>query len=238
MRLVILQPFYLPYVGVFELVRLADTFVFYDDVQFVSQNWQCRNRVKTAQGPVWLTVPVRATLGATIREAQIVEDGRWRKKHWKTLQQAYAKAAHFDTFAERIQPFFERGWENLAELNIETFRVLCEMVGVSATFHRSSEWGLPGSGSDRVLRHCIELGATHYLSGPAARDYLNEDSFARNGIELEYFAFEHPTYRQLHGGFEPFLSVVDLIANEGPNAGAFLEGCGRPVPALAWETTS
>lgn len=237
MRLVILQPFYLPYAGAFELVRLADTFVFYDDVQYVAQNWQCRNRVKTAQGPVWLTVPVRASHGETIEQAQVVNDGRWQRKHWKTLQQSYAKAAHFDAFAERMQPFYERDWGTLAELNIETFTALCEMTGVEATFHRSSGWRLPGSGSERVLRHCIELGATHYLSGPAARDYLDEGSFEANGIELEYLAYEHPIYTQRYGGFEPFLSVVDLIANEGPRAGEILAGAGRPVPVNAWETT-
>jgi len=230
MRLAILQPFYLPYAGVFEQVRLADTFVFYDDVQFVQQNWQCRNRVKTANGPVWLTVPTAGGNDQQICDVRIADD-RWRRKHWMTIQQSYAKAEHYDWFAARMQPLFERSWDTLVDLNIETFRAMCEMLGVEATFHRSSGWGLPGRASERVLAHCLHLGATHYLTGPAARDYLDEESFARNGIVLEYFAFEHPTYRQLHGEFEPFLSAVDLLANEGPRAGEILAGCGRPDPA-------
>ncbi len=234
MRLVILQPFYLPYCGVFEQVRLADTFVFYDDVQFVKQNWQHRNQVKTANGPVWLSVPVQRNQGQRIDEARIADDRDWAERHRRTLEQAYAKAPHGRWLLDALGPLYEKPWEKLVDLNIETFTVLCGLLGVDAELRRSSEWALPGSGHERVLAYCRELGATSYLSGPAARSYLDEPSFAEAGVQLEYLAFDHPTYPQIHGEFVPYLSVVDLLANVGPEAGALLAGCGRAVPVEEW----
>jgi hypothetical protein len=234
MRLVILQPFYLPYPGVFELLRLADLFVFLDDVQFASQNWQTRNRIKVASGTQWLTVPIQRQHGQSINEAKIVTTTNWTRKHRTAIELAYSKAPHWASLASALDHVYERQWENLVDLNIFSFGLLAGSLGVQAEFRRSSELALPGRGSDRVLALCVELGATHYLSGPSARDYLDEVSFAEAGIELEYHRFEHPVYSQLHGPFVPGLSVIDLLANEGPAAGEILRGCGSAIPAREW----
>lgn len=230
MRLVILQPFYLPYSGVFEQVRHADKWVIYDDVQFVRRNWQSRNKIKTQNGTRWLTVPVQHDRGQAIVDAEIA-DQHWRDEHWSAIHHAYARAPHHAWVEENLRAFYERDWSHLAELNVETFMTLCDMVEVGAEFIRSSEHHLPGSGTERILNYCLELGASNYLSGPSARNYLDEESFADRGIELEYFDFEHPTYSQLHGEFVPYLSVIDLLANEGPRSGEVLVGHGTPVPA-------
>lgn len=237
MRLVILQPFYLPYAGVFELVRLADTFVVYDDVQFVKQNWQHRNRILTANGPQWLTVPVRRSHGDPILDVKVANDQGWQPKHWRSLQMAYGSAPHGPWLLEALEPHYVGvEWDALVDLNLATFHTLCELLGVGSAFVRSSELGVGGSSSERVLAHCHELGASHYLSGPAARAYLDEERFVDDGIELEYFAFDHPTYQQVHTReFEPFLSVVDMLANVGPEASILLQGAGRPVSADQWE---
>ena len=233
-RLVILQPFYLPYGGVFELVRLADMFVYYDDVQFVPQNWQTRNKIKIAGGTQWLTVPVQRRHGQLIKDATIVNTSNWARKHRAAIELAYSKAPHFALLAPFLEQMYERKWENLVDVNIAAFELLADLLGVQAGFRKSSELAFPGSGSDRVLAYCRELGATRYLSGPSARSYLDEASFAEAGIELEYHRFEHPHYSQLHGQFVPGLSVVDLLANEGPAAGETLRGCGSPIPARDW----
>lgn len=239
MRLVVLQPFYLPYCGVFELVRLADTFVLYDDVQFVRRNWQHRNRVMTAQGPQWLSVPVRATRGDLLRDVTVAADERWQSRHWRTLEQSYGSAPHGPELLQAIEPHYEAEWTYLADVNMATFSTLCERLEVDARFLRSSDLGIEGRASARILAHCTELGADHYLTGPSARDYLDEESFAEAGVQLEYLEFDHPVYPQHRSDeFEPYLSVVDLLANVGPAAGALLAGTGTPVPAQHFGPTT
>lgn len=235
MRLAILQPFYLPYPGVFEQIRLADVFVFYDDVQFVPRSWQSRNRILTAQGPTWLTVPVR-TKGQhrpAIDEVRIDDGQGWRQRHLRTIQHAYARAEHHDWLWERLEPVYAEGHERLADLNIALTRRLCSLLAVDARFLRSSELGVSGTASQRILDHCLEVGASRYLTGLGARDYLDERSFAAKGIELEYFEYDDAHYPQLHGAFVERLSVVDLLANVGPEAATWLPGRGRAVPADA-----
>lgn len=229
----ILQPFYLPYAGVFEQVRLADVFVIYDDVQFVKQNWQHRNRILTGNGPQWLTVPVQRRHGDPIVEVDVANDQGWQAKHWRALEMAYGSAPHGQWLLDALRPHYvDSTWERLVDLNIALFRTLCEMVDVDARFLRSSQMPLPGQASDRVLAYCRELRADRYLSGPAARSYLDEPSFEEAGVELEYLAFEHPVYEQQQPGeFVPYLSIVDMLANVGPATGERLAGHGRPVGA-------
>lgn len=231
MNVVILQPFYLPYCGVFELVRMADVFVFYDDVKVSRQNWQSRNQIKTSWGTQWLVVPLLGSSESTVREAVPNEDEKWRRKHRTAVEQAYAKAAHRDLILDTLGPFWAQPWPDLASLNIATFTSLAELLDVSSRYVRSSELGVSGGSSQRVLDVCRALDATRYISGPSARSYLDARSFEDAGIELCYHEFEHPRYRQLHGEFVPNLSVVDLIANEGLDAGAIVRGCGAAVPA-------
>lgn len=231
MRAVILQPFYLPYIGVFELLRLADVFVMYDDVQYSHQSWTNRNRVLTEGGPKWLSVPVHTDLGQRIDEVLIDETQKWHRKHLGTLQHAYARTPGLATLLDVIGPTFEAPPDRLVDLNITTFMLLAELLGVESRVVRSSEMDLVGTSSDRVLDCCRKLGADRYLSGPSARSYLDESSFTEAGIELEYFAVDHPTWPQTPpGDFVSHLSVVDAIANlgAGPAADA-IRGCGSTI---------
>jgi hypothetical protein len=236
MRVVILQPFYLPYCGVFELVRLADAFVFYDDVQLERQNWQTRNRISTPRGPQWLTVPVIGPHDQRIVDTLINERTPWRRKHWAAIEQNYGSAPGFGLVDDVLHDTLRERDQSLADLNIRTFRALCDTLGVQADWYRSSELGIGGASSQRVLDHCIALGATRYLSGPAGRSYLDEARFVAAGITLEYFAFQHPRYPQIHNEFTPNLSVVDLLANAGASAGDVLAGSGYPVDASTMDT--
>ncbi len=213
-------------------------FVYYDDVQFVPQNWQVRNRIKATDGPQWLTVPVQRRHGQLINEAKLVTTANWTRKHRTAVEMAYSKAPHSALLAPLFEQVYQREWEKLVDVNITAFELLADLLGVRAEFRKSSDLSLPGRGSDRVLNYCRELGATSYLSGPSARNYLNEASFAEAGIELEYHRFDPPTYSQLHGPFVPGMSVIDLIANEGPAASEILTGCGSAIAARQWPDDS
>ena len=139
MRVVILQPFYLPYCGVFELVRLADAFVFYDDVQLERQNWQTRNRIAAPNGPQWLSVPVVGPHDQRIVDAVINEKTSWRRKHWAAIELSYRSAPGFDLVEQALHDQIMKGDSSLAEQNIQTFLALCDVLGVQADWHRSSE---------------------------------------------------------------------------------------------------
>ena len=154
MDVVILQPFYLPYAGVFELVRMADVFVFYDDVQLTRRNWMVRNQIKTASGPQWLSVPVLGPRDSTIREARLNESEQWRRKHKTAIENAYARAPHVATVLDALGPYWDQEWPDLATLNIATFTRLCELMKVGSEFIRSSDMGVPGVSSQRILDVC------------------------------------------------------------------------------------
>lgn len=237
MRAVILQPFYLPYIGVFELLRLADVFVMYDDVQYSHQTWTNRNRIRTAGGPKWLSVPVKTDLGQLIEDVRIDDTQKWSRKHLMTIQHAYARTAGIDELLTVLTPSYDDPPEHLVDLNLDTFAGLCGLLGVESRIVRSSAMDIDGASSERVLNCCLELGADTYLSGPSARSYLDEQSFADAGIELEYFAVDHPTWPQAQGeDFVSHLSVVDAIANLGPDRAAeVIHGTGRTVPAADFE---
>ena len=235
MNVVILQPFYLPYAGVFELVRMADVFVFYDDVQLTRRNWMVRNQIKTATGAQWLSVPVLGPRDSTIHHTPINESEHWRRKHKTAIEYAYAGAPHRALVLDALGPYWDREWPDLATLNIATFTRLCELMEVESEFIRSSEMNVPGASSQRIIDMCRSLGADRYITGRSARAYLDAEAFGAVGIDLCYHRFDHPTYRQLHGEFVPFMSVVDLIANEGPAAPGIVRGCGTAVPAAAFD---
>lgn len=239
MNVVILQPSYLPWRGVFHQIRMADVFVHYDDVQYDKHGWRNRNRVKTANGPAWLTVPVMAHGNVVehtpIRDIRIAPDQPWQAKHWRTIEQSYRKAPHFARTAEAIRPFFERPVERLADLTIPLTETLAGLLGITGTrFVRSSDLGGQGTKTDRLLGLLTGLGATDYWSGPAAKEYLEEGKLAAAGIRTHWFAYDYPEYPQLHGAYDGQLSVLDLLCMTGPSAADYIwnrAGVACPVPA-------
>lgn len=227
MNCAILQPSYLPWRGYFHLIQKSDVFVFYDDVQYDKHGWRNRNRIKTADGPRWITVPVSARgnveTGLPINQVRIT-DQRWATKHLSTIRQAYARAPHIERCLSVIEPYLLRGEESLAELTIGLTIALSQELGISTEFVRASELGLEGARMDRLMGVLERVGARHYISGPSAEAYLDESRLADAGITLEYMAYDYPEYRQLHPPFEPQVSVVDLLAMEGERAPALIWG--------------
>lgn len=222
---VVLQPGYLPWLGFFDQLHRADVFVYYDDVQYDKHGWRNRNRIKTQNGPMWLTVPVRHGEQGLPRICDVeIESGTpWARKHVASLWQAYARAPFLHRYMPPLEELLHRAWERLVDLDIACVDLMAEWFGLRRTIERSSMLGIGGERSERLLNICRHFGAAKYVSGDAAQSYLDVPLFERHGIAVEWQRFVHPTYPQLHGQFVPSLSAVDLLLN-----------CGDEAPLIAF----
>jgi hypothetical protein len=215
--LAVLQPGYLPWLGFFDQQRRADVFVYYDDVQFDKHGWRNRNRIKSPSGPHWLTVPVRhgGLDRPKILDIQIDAGVPWARKHLQSIRHFYSKAPHLATYIPWLEQLLLQPWERLIDLDLAVARQLGSWLGIQPTVARSSELGIQGERSERLVKLCEYFGASRYLSGSAARAYLDTALFRRHGIEVEWQDYEHPVYPQQHGEFLPNLSALDLLLNCG-----------------------
>lgn len=232
-RVAVVQSNYLPWKGYFDIIGSVDLFVFYDDRQYTKNSWRNRNRIKTAQGLTWLTVPCGSGQDRLICEVELT-DPSWQRRHWKTLSQEYGRAEHF----ERYRPFFEDvylgvQWTNLSELNQHLItRIATELLELPTSFDDSRAYPLEGRKGERLLELLGRVGASEYLSGPAARDYLDPADFERAGITLTWMDYSgYREHRQFHPPFVHEVSVVDLLFHEGPAAHTFLHCVARSEQA-------
>lgn len=226
----IVQPSYIPWRGYFDLIRRADTFVFYDDVQYDKHGWRNRNRIKTANGPLWLTIPVlsKGTLArhTLVKDIEIDERSDWRQKHLESIRHAYRHAPYFDdTFRFLSEAYAHRG-SRLCDFTVELTEKIARILGLTPTVVRSSELGVSGEKMDRLMATLGAVQATHYISGPAARDYIEPSRFETAGVTLEYIDYSYAPYPQLHGEFDPSVSIVDLLMMKGPDAARYIVPVG------------
>jgi hypothetical protein len=221
------QPQYLPWLGYFDKVRSADLFVVLDKPQFEKNDWQNRNRVKGAQGPVWLTVPVlsKGRSQQSIGDVEINGREDWARKHWTTLELNYRKAPYWGAYAPRLKAVYERPWTRLAELNMALFSVLADALEVRTPVQIESRIGSEGQATERLIDLCRRTGADAYLAGAGGAEYMDPGLFKAAGIRLLTQHYQHPSYRQQHpkAGFVPYMSAVDLLFNEGPAAARILQ---------------
>jgi hypothetical protein len=227
MNCVILQPSYIPWRGYFHQIQRADVFVFYDDVQYDKHGWRNRNRIKTAQGSQWLTIPVlkkgNVEASREIREIEIAWDRPWNRKHLTAIMQSYRKAPCFDWLCPSLQKWYSRTPAMLADFTIAFTIELADCLGLRGTrFVRSSELKIPGYRTDRLIDIVKAVGCNHYITGPAARGYLEEDKFSDAGVTLEYMEYNYPEYPQLYPLFDPHVSILDLLMMTGGDAPRYI----------------
>jgi len=225
-KVAILQPNYIPWKGVFDLISRVDAFVFYDDVQYTAKDWRSRNRIKTAHGDLWLTVPVltKGLRDQRICDAVIDPLSKWQTKHYKALKANYHKARYFKPYEYLLEEIYlARRWAKIADLNIFATRLIAEALGLKVEWHRSSDLRQSGSkNGERAINLCKSLACDHFVNGPSARTFMDESLFGQNGIKLDYISYAYPEYEQLHPPFLHEVTVLDVIFNCGPDARAFI----------------
>ncbi len=219
------QPQYLPWLGYFDKLDRTDIFVFLDDVQFKKNEWQNRNRIKTARGWQWLTVPVKYRYPMLIGEVEINNSSRWQHKHAQAIKANYARAPHYHYLDDLFEELFKRSWELISQLNQFVVRRLAEILGINTPIFVASELGdFPQDPDGRLIAITRHFGADTYLAGSGGREYMKTSKFAESGVELVFQDYVHPVYSQVFGEFEPYMSIIDLILNNGPNSLNILRG--------------
>jgi hypothetical protein len=229
-RLAILQSNYLPWKGYFDLIDRVDEFIVYDSAQYTKNDWRNRNLLKGRDGPAWITVPVRVErLGQAIDEVRIA-DPRCFAKHFRTFLQTYARSARIDFCRDALGEVFQAagGLERLSEVNACFIRRICELVGIDTRIRDAREFEVTGDRTERLVSLCRQAGADRYLSGPAARSYLDESLFEREGIRVEWMEYDgYPEYPQPHPPFDHRVSILDLLAHAGPDAMRYVRDRSR-----------
>jgi len=214
------QPVYLPWLGLFHKIAVADRFVSFNQVQYQPKNWNNRNRVKTTQTPVWLTVPTnrKGYLKKMMSEIKINNEVPWARKHWGTLLHNYGKAPYFKKYADFFESIYEREWGTLVELNETMLQWFLDTLGIDVKVESASDYKFRGEKSELVMDMCQQLGADVYIFGANGYDYADTKAFDFAGIATKFQNYCHPEYPQQHNGFSSHLAVVDLLFNCGENS--------------------
>lgn len=232
-RVAIVQSNYIPWKGYFDLINSVNEFILFDDVQYTVRDWRNRNKIKTAQGVTWLSIPieVKGRFHQQIREAR-ASDRSWPATHWKSIAQAYSKARYFARYRERLEDLYRRPCSPyLSEINYTFLSTLCSLLDIQTPLTWSSHYDLVPGKTERLVSLCQQAGATEYVSGPAAKSYLDETLFAEVGIGVRWMDYSsYPEYHQLFPPFEHAVSVLDLLFNEGPNAWRYMKSFRSEPP--------
>lgn len=226
LRLAVLQSNYIPWKGYFDIIHDVDRFVFYDDNQYTERDWRNRNKVKCAGGAQWLTIPVGEDRGRLIHQVNI-PNPIWQRKHHQTLLQNYGKCAHFARYRGWLDHIYlERSWDNLSAMNqTMTRHIAREFLGITTRFEDSRQYAAEGQKLDKLVNLVSKVGATRYLSGPAAKDYIVPERFTERGVALAWKDYAgYPEYAQRFPPFEHGVSILDLLFNTGPDAPWYIWG--------------
>ncbi len=230
MNCVILQPSYIPWRGYFHQIALADVFVFYDDVKYDKNGWRNRNKIKTPNGPIWLTIPVLTkgveTNKTPINAVRIDWSKKWAAKHINAITTNYSKAPFYKKYASDIFDFLNTKQELLADITIELTIHLSNLLGITTTrFVRASSLeSISGEKTERIIQILKKLGIKKYISGPSAKNYIEDEAFKMAGIELAYMNYDYAEYPQLYPPYDPFISIIDLLFMTGDDAIQFIFG--------------
>ena len=225
MKVVISQPMYFPWVGMLEQIALADVYIHYSDVQFSKGSFTNRVQIKTDRGIKWLTVPLdRMKLGQKINEVLINNSVNWQADHIRQLTAAYHACPFFEEVVKTVNHVFEKDFFTIDKVSEKSVEAVSAYFGLTdgCRFVHSTDLGVSGSGSRRVLDLVHAVGGTEYITGHGARNYLDHHQFDLEGVTVSYMDYRKEPYNQLHGPFTPFVSALDLIANKGKDGRAFI----------------
>lgn len=218
MRVTIHQPQFLPWLGYLDKIDQADLFIALDSVQFKKNEWQNRNRIRTADGFQWVTVPVLHHFGQLVKDVRINQTVNWRSRHLRALEMQYARAPFRDRYLPELRSLYEAPWERLHDLNMAVIRWLLGAFGIVTPVRAASEWEARDEPTDRLIDLCRAVGASRYLSGPGGEQYMDSKKFELADLQLEIQQFQHPRYPQAHEPFLPAMSAIDLLFCCGPEA--------------------
>lgn len=223
----ILQSNYIPWKGYFDIISRVDEFILYDDMQFTRRDWRNRNKIKTPNGLLWLTIPVevKGKFDQKICETKI-SNRNWAKEHWNTIQHNYSKAKFFKQYRNWLESIYQKASNEkfLSKVNYLFIKEICEFLEIKTKISWSMDYDGKGSKSDRLISICKEANANHYLSGPSAKDYIVEDKFKEANIELSWMSYlSYQEYEQIYPPFEHGVSILDMIINIGENSKTFFK---------------
>lgn len=226
--LVISQPTYLPWAGYFRIMKEADVYVFLDNVQFEQRSWQSRNRIKSVEKFVWLSIPTHHECQSRIDDVEIDNSKAWTRQHLSAIKTSYGKAPFFKDYFSFFKSIYELKWTQLTLLNIFLIKYFAAQLGLSPVFVRASKLALEGKRTKLLLDICKMFGADRYVSSIGAKEYMEADGakqiFEKEGIKVELLEVNPFTYPQLFGEFIPELSVIDLLLNCGADSPKILFG--------------
>lgn len=224
-KVAILQSNYIPWKGYFDMIAAVDECIIYDDMQYTKRDWRNRNQIKTPQGVQWLTVPVQVSgkYNQKIRET-LIDGSSWSKDHWKTLTRNYRGAPHFESIAAWLEMLYlSNKYSHLSELNRRFIEAVCQYLGIKTIISNSWDYILREGKTERLADLCVQVGATEYISGPAAKNYMDENVFSDLGIKVTWFDYsDYPVYPQLWGDFLHGVTVLDLLFNCGEDASRYM----------------
>jgi hypothetical protein len=219
------QPGYLPFIGFFKKIQATDVFVFLDDVQYTRSDFDNRNKIRTQDDSMWLTIPIFNKTGQTLNEVKIDYSKKWVSKHKSSIEYNYEKAPYFEKYWKDIELILDKSWEKLIDLNMELISYFITKLEINTKTVFSSELNINKTGSEKLLEICKDLQVDTYLSGEFGRNYLDINLFQQENIKVIFEKFEHPTYDQTFDGFVQNMSIIDLLFNEGQNAKNILKNC-------------
>lgn len=230
-KVAILQSNYIPWKGYFDIINMVDEFILYDDMQYTKRDWRNRNQIVAGNRRLWLTIPVvqKGKFFQKINETKVA-DHKWVDQHWKAMQFNYAKAKYFGDYAGQIRSVYEacREEDFLSRINFRFIKEICEILGIRTKISWSSDYPLADGKTERLIGLVRSVGGSHYLSGPAAKDYIAPELFEKAGIQLEWMDYSgYPEYTQLSETFTHYVTILDLIFNEGQEAAQFMKSFHR-----------
>ncbi|HRD69444.1 MAG TPA: WbqC family protein [Legionella sp.] len=224
-KVAIVQSNYIPWKGYFDMIAAVDEFIIFDRMQYTKRDWRNRNQIKTAQGVHWLSIPVlvKGKYFQTIQDT-LIDDPKWAVDHWKAITLNYRRSPYFNEIAEWMEPLYlNQSFTHLSDLNQSFLNAICNFLGIKTKISNSRDYNLIEGKTERLLDLCLQAGGTQYISGPAAKDYIEPQLFSDAGVQLSWFDYSgYPEYPQLWGEFVHGVSILDLLFNCGKKAPEYM----------------